>query len=236
MLRGQPRTGSLGYRLDAFYQPQAGHYDAFREDLLLGRRELIARLAPAPGSRIVELGGGTGRNLDFFGESLSRFAMVDLVDICPALLARAQSRCEKWRNVRVFEGDATTWTPDAQIDCVYFSYALTMMPDWRGAIDNALAMLKPGGTLGVVDFHLPPPGSQGIRTTCENFENWFWSCWFAHDGVYLDANRRQYLASCLVRQFQHEGRTQVPYLCGLTVPYYIYVGTKSTACSARRPC
>jgi hypothetical protein len=38
---------------------------------------------------------------------------------------------------------------------VYFSYALTMIADWRRALDNALAMLAPGGTLGVVDFHLP---------------------------------------------------------------------------------
>ncbi len=51
-----------------------------------------------------------------------------------------------------------SYRPADPADCVYFSYALTMIPDWRRAIDNAIAMLAPGGTLGVVDFHLPDAG------------------------------------------------------------------------------
>jgi hypothetical protein len=56
--------------LQRFYAPQAEHYDHFRERLLQGRRELIERLAPQPGNTVVELGGGTGRNLEFFGVSM----------------------------------------------------------------------------------------------------------------------------------------------------------------------
>jgi S-adenosylmethionine-diacylgycerolhomoserine-N-methlytransferase len=35
---------------------------------------------------------------------------------------------------------------------VICSYTLSMMPDWRGALDRALATLRPGGRLDVVDF------------------------------------------------------------------------------------
>jgi SAM-dependent methyltransferase len=60
-------------------------------------------------------------------------------------------------NVRVIEGDAVTYRPDGPVDCVYFSYSLTMIPNWEGALGNALAMLKPGGRLGVVDFYVSQP-------------------------------------------------------------------------------
>ncbi|MGB5466186.1 MAG: SAM-dependent methyltransferase, partial [Sedimenticolaceae bacterium] len=65
LLRGQPRGRSHAERLQSFYAPQASRYDEFRERLLQGRRELVADLAPSRGARVIELGAGTGRNLDF---------------------------------------------------------------------------------------------------------------------------------------------------------------------------
>ncbi|MGB5833439.1 MAG: hypothetical protein WBG92_15785 [Thiohalocapsa sp.] len=52
--------------------------------------------------------------------------------------------------MRVIEADACTYRPARPVDLVYFSYALTMIPDWPAAIDNALAMINTGGLLGVV--------------------------------------------------------------------------------------
>jgi len=86
LLRGHPRRCSQAERLQAFYGPQAHHYDAFRERLLPGRRALIERLAVPAGARVVEIGGGTGRNLAFFGPRLAKLERFDLVDLCPALL------------------------------------------------------------------------------------------------------------------------------------------------------
>src|SRR5262249_26947253 len=37
-------------------------------------------------------------------------------------------------------------------DAVYFSYVLSMVPDWRPAVERAQALLRPGGTLAIVDF------------------------------------------------------------------------------------
>ena len=41
------------------------------------------------------------------------------------------------------------------VDVVTFSYALTMIPDWRAAIRNAFRMLKPGGRIGVCGCSVP---------------------------------------------------------------------------------
>lgn len=224
LLRGQPRRGSHAERLQSFYAPQADRYDAFRERLLHGRRALVERLDAPDGARVVELGAGTGRNLLFFGDRVRAFGEVFLVDLCPALLERARRRAGDWSNVRVIEGDAVTWRPAQPVDVVYLSYALTMIPDWQGAIDNAIAMLRPGGVLGVVDFHVseesPPPGRvrHGWLTRA------FWPRWFGHDGVRLDPAHLRHLGERLADHRLSEHRAPVPYLPGLSVPYYLFVG------------
>jgi S-adenosylmethionine-diacylgycerolhomoserine-N-methlytransferase len=226
MLRGQPRIGTHAERLDAFYRPQARDYDRFRERLLQGRAELISLLAPPPGAHVVELGGGTGRNLEYFGERLGSFSAVELVDLCPALLEQAAQRCRRWPNVRTYCADATTWRPRQPVDCVYLSYALTMIPDWQAALDNVLAMLKPGGTLGVVDFyvadHVPLPG----LAHHDALTRWWWPRWFAHDGVHLNPQHLPWLFAHTTALHLRESRAGLPYLPGLRVPYYVYVGRK----------
>ena len=221
MARGQARHGDHAARLEAFYAPQAERYDAFRERLLHGRGELIERLEIGDGMRVVELGCGTGSSLERMGPLVSRCAGVQLVDLCPALLAVARQRAAAHHNVEVIAADATGWQPALPVDRVFLSYALTMIPDWQGAIDNALRMLKPGGRLGVVDFHLPATGSA--------LGNGFWRRWFAHDGVHLSAAHLLSLRAALPDHWAEERRAALPYLPGLDAPYYLYVGDRDTA-------
>lgn len=221
MARGAPRGGSHAESLERFYRPQAENYDAFRERLLHGRAEMIELLAPPDGAYIVELGAGTGRNAAHFGERLAAFDAVELVDLCPALLEQARLRWAGQPRVRVVEADATDYRPSRPADRVYFSYALTMMPQWRAALANALAMLKPGGLLGVVDFDLPRGDCLAERCACE-----FWRRWFAHDGVHLDRAHVDTLRQLTEPVTLHESNAAMPYLPGLRMPYYIYIGRK----------
>jgi S-adenosylmethionine-diacylgycerolhomoserine-N-methlytransferase len=225
--RGNAGRGSHAERLQAFYRPQAQHYDDFRERLLHGREDLVRRLLPPPGGTVVELGGGTGRNLEYFGPRLLSFARAEVVDLCPALLEQARKRCARWPGIAaVIEADATTYRPAQPVDCVYFSYALTMIPDWRAAVDNALAMLRPGGLLGVVDFYVPPrnprPGAKRQGALVRKF----WRHWFRHDGVFLDPQHLPYLVEHTRPVSCEERLAKVPYLPGLRVPYYLFMGRK----------
>lgn len=226
MLRGLPRSGTPAERLQAFYAPQAGRYDTFRRRLLHGREELIRRLPAAAGDVVVELGGGTGENLERFGRRLARLRRLVLVDLCPALLEQARKRAARLANVEVVEADITRYQPPGPVDCVYLSYALTMVEDWRAVIANAVAMIRPGGTLGVVDFYVsaarPVPG--GARHPA--WERWLWRRWFAHDGVRLDPDHMAQLRAVIPDCRMLESRGKVPYLPGLTVPYYVFIGRK----------
>lgn len=227
LLRGMPRAASHAAALSEFYAPQAEDYDRFRERLLRGRAELIARLSLPERAHVVELGGGTGRNAEFFGDKLDRIATLEIVDICTPLLAQARERAKRIAQLRVVEADATTYRPAQAVDCVYFSYALTMIPDWRGAMANAISMLKPGGILGVVDFHVSParPDTGCVRHGA--ITRRFWPAWFGHDGVRLNAQHLPTLRRSLPDHEFIEARAAVPFMPIGRVPYYVFVGRVS---------
>jgi len=217
MLRGMPGGPDTQSRLQAFYAPQAQAYDAFRERLLRGRAELIASLDLADGAHVVELGAGTGRNLEHFGPRLAKLGRVDLIDLCPPLLDQARRRAAHLPNVRVIAADACTWRPEGPVDCVILSYSLTMIPEWRRALVNAISMLASGGVLAVADFTVSPAQNALARR--------FWKAWFGHDGVHLDHAHVEALCACLPRHRFGEYRAPLPYL-GLKARYYLFTGQR----------
>ena len=59
--------------------------------------------------------------------------------------------------IRLARADAGTFDTVALFgspcfDRVLFSYSLSMIPDWRAAIDRGWAAVAPGGSLHIVDF------------------------------------------------------------------------------------
>jgi S-adenosylmethionine-diacylgycerolhomoserine-N-methlytransferase len=214
-------------RLESFYAGQAHDYDAFRARLLPGRRELYERLDVPEGGVWVEMGGGTAANLQHLGARLARLSAVHVVDLSGSLLEIARRRIELsgWSNVVTHQHDATTFDLPGGADVVTFSYALTMIPDWFAALDNARRLLKPGGVLGVVDFFTP----RKYRPSELPHHSWwsrsFWPLWFAADNVWLSPDHVPYLHRHFRCAEYHEGRARVPYLPLGKVPYYRFVGT-----------
>lgn len=223
------RGTSHAERLESFYAGQARDYDRFRERLLPGRAELIRSLSLEPGMVWVDLGAGTGANLECVASSVPSMRNVFLVDLCPSLLqtARQRVRGHGWTNVEVVEADATTFRPAGQgADLVTLSYSLTMIPNWFEAVDNAWALLKPGGTVAVADFYVsrkfPPPGQARHRA----FTRWFWRLWFSRDNVFLSPDHLAFLEHRFETLSRTEGVASIPYLPGARIPVYRYVGRK----------
>lgn len=214
-------------RLDSFYRQQADDYDHFRDRLLHGRRELYQSLPIPAGGHWIEMGGGTGRNLEYLQQRIDQLDRVSLVDLSNSLLGQAKQRLVKngWRNVQTIEADATK--VDLPLaDVVTFSYSLTMIPDWFAAIDHAIRLLKPNGLLAVVDFYVarkyPEAGFHQHGWLKRNF----WPVWFASDNVFLSQDHLPYLANNLETVGKSECLGKIPYLPGLRVPYYTFIGRK----------
>ncbi|CAO1654571.1 class I SAM-dependent methyltransferase [Parasphingorhabdus sp. NYA22] len=154
--------------MDRVYRSQSGIYDLTRKYYLLGRDQLIEALQPPAGGRVLEIGCGTARNLvqaarmwpdaEFYG-----------FDISSEMLKAARKNLVQSgmaERITLFQGDAENpaLAMPATVrtfDRIFLSFCLSMIPDWQGAIRQAVTLLEPGGELHIVDFgqseKLPPP-------------------------------------------------------------------------------
>ena len=153
-------------RMDAIYKRQRAIYNITRKYYLLGRDRLIAKLAVPKGGTVLEIGCGTGRNLIKVAQRYPHAQLYGL-DISEAMLETARVAVAKAglsAQITLAQGDATDFNPatlfgHSHFDCVYFSYTLSMIPDWRAALAMAGRVIANSGALHIVDFgqqeHLP---------------------------------------------------------------------------------
>jgi S-adenosylmethionine-diacylgycerolhomoserine-N-methlytransferase len=195
--------------------------------MLHGRFPMITAM-PAPKNGVwVDIGGGTGSNLEYFGDKLNHFSKVVVLDLCPSLVETAQKRVTSrgWDSfVSVVLGDACDFDcagmPAAgTVDVVTFSYALSMIPDWKLAIKNAFRLLKVGGHIAVCDFTITESQYYGMS------DLWKWI--FAHDHVHLRKEHIPTLAITFQQTSLEVGFGQFPYVPScMECPYYAFVGKK----------
>lgn len=145
--------------MDRMYRRQRYIYDLTRKYYLLGRDTLVKRMLIRPGDRVLEVGCGTARNLIAVKRAHPAAQCFGL-DASEQMLRTARANIARAgvSNVTLRVGLAQQLDHRAMFglnepfDLIYFSYSLSMIPPWREAMDAALANLRPGGTVWVVDF------------------------------------------------------------------------------------
>ena len=167
--------------MDRMYRRQRHIYDLSRKFYLLGRDEAILGLHARPGDRVLEIGCGTGRNLVKLARTYPEARIYGL-DVSREMLASAAAsvaRAGLSARVALARADATAFDPEAlfgeaEFERVMVSYALSMIPPWRDALERALDVLAPGGSLHLVDFGpgagLPGPFRTGLRRWLAAFD------------------------------------------------------------------
>jgi S-adenosylmethionine-diacylgycerolhomoserine-N-methlytransferase len=213
-------------QLSSFYERQAEHYDNFRDRLLWGRQALVEELIPRGFSGVwIDIGGGTGRTVEFVADRISPAATVIILDLCQPLLAIAEKRIaeRQWHFAQTCFDDITSCSSFSNsADVVTFCYSLTMIPRWEAALAAAQHMLRPGGRIGIVDFTCI-----GDRTLHGRLRDLAWRLWFSYDGVKL--SKLHHLEA--QRRFTPERLTfstsRIPYLPGLRAPFYTFSGRRT---------
>lgn len=170
-----------GAAMDRIYRRQRHFYDLTRKYYLLGRDDLIAGLDAGPGSHVLEVGCGTGRNLIVAARRFPKAQFTGL-DISAEMLATAQRNIDRASfsdRIRLVRGDATDFdaaalSGGAGFDRVFLSYTVSMIPEWQRALTMAASALAPGGRLDLVDFgqqeQLPPAFRRALFAWLDRFE------------------------------------------------------------------
>jgi S-adenosylmethionine-diacylgycerolhomoserine-N-methlytransferase len=176
-------------RMERIYRPQRLIYDATRRYYLIGRDRLLAGIQAQPGETVLEVGCGTGRNLVHLARRYPQARLIG-VEPSPAMLETASRSLQRHGvDATLLQGTAESLSATALgrpggLDHVLFSYVLSMIDEPAAAVDRALALLRPGGILHIVDFgdlaDLPPSAASLLRT---------WLRWFEVDPR-PDAGRR----------------------------------------------
>jgi len=121
-------------------------------------QDLLCMLDPAPGSRFLDAGAGSGAVTALAAAVVGRLGMVVGLDPAVSMLLRWQNRCASHP---VAGALPHVPHPDGSFDSVAAGFVLTHVLDCEGALNALVRVLKPSGRLGVSCWasspsHAPP--------------------------------------------------------------------------------
>src|SRR5260370_689659 len=111
------------------------------------RKPPVPRLSP--GAVVLEIGSGTGRNLQYLTREVGSAGTIIGVDASPGMLAQAKLLVDAraWDNVELIEQDAEQLTIDRDLDGVLFSLSYSVIPNPMRAVERSCARRRPARPL-----------------------------------------------------------------------------------------
>jgi S-adenosylmethionine-diacylgycerolhomoserine-N-methlytransferase len=145
--------------MDRMYHVTRHIYDITRRYYLLGRDRMLERVETGNETATLEVGCGTARNLIKLARRPQRGSLAGL-DASHEMLVTADASIRRSGVGEIVLRQGLAEQLDAHkmfgqkdgFDTIFFSYCLSMVPAWEGALEAALANLKPHGRLIIVDF------------------------------------------------------------------------------------
>lgn len=192
---GPASAAGHGAAVANYYRWQAPIYDLTRWSFLFGRQRMLREAAQrqAQARQLLEIGCGTGRNLDWLQRRFPS-ALCTGVDLSPGMLVQARRRlASAGERVHLVDGAFSRELVAQSQDLIVLSYVLTMAgPARQALLAEAVAALAPGGVLAVVDFD---------RTPLPAFRRWM-----QLNHVDLDPQLRPELERLAPAEWAHSGR------------------------------
>lgn len=151
-------------RIQQVYRKRAKNYDfATLFYNLIGfrinryREPLVDSLNLEKGNLVIDLCCGTGLNFPLVMEKIGPSGRLIGVDFSEEMLERAHEKVigEKWENVSLIHSDVAKYEFTGGVDAILTSYGITLVPEYKTAIENGSGSLKDGGRFGVLDFKVP---------------------------------------------------------------------------------
>lgn len=149
------------------YEFFASAYDQLAGEPIyrVGRTHAIAALGLTEGSRVLDVGCGTGLNFPGLLDAVGSSGQVVGLDRSRKMLTAARHKTADLPpgSVMLVEADAeqidgSTFGQEgstALFDAVLCTYSLSLMDNWSAAWQRAAALVRPGGRVAIVDMQSP---------------------------------------------------------------------------------
>lgn len=123
----------------------------FRPYLSWGRDRAIEVLAPTRGSRVLEIGVGTGLSLEYYPDDVEVVGF----DFSYGMLREAKQKAREESHCRVdlMQMDAQSLAfSDGAFDFIMAAYVLTVVPDPDKAVSELFRVARPGAKVVLVNY------------------------------------------------------------------------------------
>lgn len=143
------------------YRLYAPVYDLGAKPLESGRKRAIERLDLGPADRILIVGCGTGKDLEY----LPREASVSAIDITPAMVRKTAARSESLGmavDTRVGDARELPFEADA-FDAVLLHLVVSVVPDPGKVMAETARVLDADGAVSVFDKFVPEGTTPSLR-------------------------------------------------------------------------
>jgi ubiquinone/menaquinone biosynthesis C-methylase UbiE len=148
------------------YNKRAKNYDKLVNfvDFFEGRekfpryaRMAVEQLGLRDDTTVVEIGCGTGYNFPFVQEKLGPKGKLIGVDLSENMLAQAKKRVQKegWSNVELVHADAAVFDFPGNLNGIFSSFAITLIPEYKDVVRRGAKALAPGGRFVILDLKIP---------------------------------------------------------------------------------
>jgi ubiquinone/menaquinone biosynthesis C-methylase UbiE len=155
------------------YDGAARYYDRLTDFVfgrMLGlekyRNHTIDLLGDLNGSTVLDVGCGTGRNFPLLVERVGERGNIIGVDYSNGMLEQARRRIqtEGWRNIELVRDDAARLDGVSRpVDAVTAIWVLGIVYDLEAALDRIVNIIRPGGSLSIMDFGKSRPDRGLLR-------------------------------------------------------------------------
>lgn len=199
-----PAAESESEYFDSFVS-EFGEFNPFKEQGWTTIRNRFEEMVqPKPGSRILDVGCGTGMSRQLYIRFASSYVGVDLSERAIAK-AKADFPQSEWH---VADACALPFADDS-FDLVTFSSVLHHIPDFGRALSEAYRVLKPGGRAFAYDPNLLHPAMKLFRDPKSKYYN----------PVGVSPNERPLKPLELIRAFEVAGFENLKQRAQSHIPY-----------------